>query len=705
MSAPDAGKDNQSLDPQAVREELRRIVSSAGMEDAERLRQFLTFVVEETLQGRGTALKESVIGLEVFGRPAGYDPKTDPVVRVQARRLRVKLEEYDRDAGPRPLRIDLPKGGYAPEFIATPAPAYTPPVVSEAALRRSRGQVFALAAAALLLVCVALLAMRGNRPGARPARIFTAYTGYQTTPAFSPDGTTLAFSWGGENSDNIDIYVQRLDADSPRRITTLPAAERRPSWLPDGQHIGFLRELRPGRMAVVVAAVLGGGERTIAEIQCNPAEPPSLAWSHDGRILYTGERLSPAAPMRIVEITLESGARRALSHPPAGIPGDDDLALSPDGRTIAFRRVSESALQDVFTVPATGGAERAITHDHNASGGSAFTRDGRSLVISSRLGSSLRSLWRYPIDGGDPVRITDPTEAAAYPAVSPRDGLIAYASRFLDANIWRIALDAQTPEPPHRIIASNLLDSCPHYSPDGARISFRSNRTGNDELWVADSDGGSPSRLTDFGGPVTGNARWSPDGQYLAIESRPFGNADLYLVPSGGGRPKRLTQDKSNEVLPSFTADGKSLYFASDRTGAWQIWKLPIAGGDARQITTAGGFAPLESPDGRWLYYTRRDTKGLFRMPSAGGKEETIVDSLAPSMWGGWGLAGDSVVYLDSTQVIVLNPATGEKRTAATLQQLPVGFDGAFGVSPDGKFAVVALVERAGSEIHLKPER
>src|SRR5271166_1074491 len=87
--APDADAGSQG-----VRLELRRILASRQFEDADRLVRFLSFVVEETLAGRGGGLKESVIGVEVFGRAPGYDPKVDPIVRVQARRLRAKLEAW-----------------------------------------------------------------------------------------------------------------------------------------------------------------------------------------------------------------------------------------------------------------------------------------------------------------------------------------------------------------------------------------------------------------------------------------------------------------------------------------------------------------------------------------------------------------------------------------------------------------------------------
>ncbi len=712
-----------------IRRELQRITTSPEFADADRLVRFLGFVVEEALVGRGALLKESVIGVEVFGRDPDYDPKVDPVVRVQARRLRTKLDEYYQANPPDGVRIALPKGGYVPEFVPVEEPsvpaepedhavveaipaAAIPTVGVGVPIRPARHSRFLLASAVAVIVAagVAVLALRGGRPNPPGVRLFTAYPNRQANPAFSPDGMTIAFSWGGNDGDNVDIYVQRLDADSPRRLTTSTAVERRPAWMPDGQRVSFLRDDEPGKFSVAVVSVLDGSERILAHIQANTDEPPSLQWSSDGKRLYTAERASPAEPLRIVEIAIDSGTRRILTNPPPGTPGDNEVALSPDGKSIAFRRATEAAIHSVYVQPVNGGASRLLMQDTSGVVGCAWTRDGRAVIVSARHEATLRSLWQFPVDGGSPVRLTDPTEDAYYPAVSPRDGTIAYAAPYLNETIYRIDLDAAAPA--RRIIASNLRDSCPHYSPDGRRIAFRSTRTGADELWVADGEGGSPARLTNFGGPVTGNARWSPDGQFLALDSRSHGNADVFVLPSGGGTPRRMTQDSSNEVLPSYSADGKWIYFASDRTANWQIWKLPAEGGEARQVTLNGGFAPLESPDGQWVYYTKRDSGGLYRMPIVGGRETVVLESLPPALWGGWGVTRDAVVYIsltgnreDPAQVNVLTLATGATRVAATLRHNPVGWDGTLGVSPDGKYALVAEVERAGSEIHLRPER
>jgi serine/threonine-protein kinase len=112
-------------DEAKVGEQLNRILASKAFRQADRLKRFLTFIVEETIAGRGERLKEFVVGVEVFGKPESFDPRNDPIVRVQARRLRSQLARYYREEAPdSELTIDLPKGGYAPVFrLMKSAPA------------------------------------------------------------------------------------------------------------------------------------------------------------------------------------------------------------------------------------------------------------------------------------------------------------------------------------------------------------------------------------------------------------------------------------------------------------------------------------------------------------------------------------------------------------------------------------------------------
>jgi hypothetical protein len=146
---------------ESVRSELNRILASAQFQSSERLRRFLQFIVLRALDGEGDQLKEYRIGVEVFDRSSSYDPRLDPVVRLEARRLRAKLKAYYEGEGQRdPLRIEVPKGGYVPCFVAATWSGVAPsgdvagPAGERSRKRRSLislGWKRTLAAAAVLL--------------------------------------------------------------------------------------------------------------------------------------------------------------------------------------------------------------------------------------------------------------------------------------------------------------------------------------------------------------------------------------------------------------------------------------------------------------------------------------------------------------------------------------------------------------------------
>src|SRR5215207_5674009 len=100
-----------------ARAQLERVLTSVTFRQVDRLKRFLNFTVSEALAGRGDQLKEYVIGVQVFDKDSSFDPRADPIVRVQARRLRARLVRYYREeGGTDALVIELPKGGYAPVF-------------------------------------------------------------------------------------------------------------------------------------------------------------------------------------------------------------------------------------------------------------------------------------------------------------------------------------------------------------------------------------------------------------------------------------------------------------------------------------------------------------------------------------------------------------------------------------------------------------
>src|SRR5262245_1725793 len=103
--------------PEEVREELSRILASTPFATAARARRFLTYVVEQTLAGQSDGIKELVLATEVFDRPASFDPRIDTIVRVEAGKVRKRLDEYYASAGSQSaIRIDIPRGSYVPRI-------------------------------------------------------------------------------------------------------------------------------------------------------------------------------------------------------------------------------------------------------------------------------------------------------------------------------------------------------------------------------------------------------------------------------------------------------------------------------------------------------------------------------------------------------------------------------------------------------------
>lgn len=136
-----AKSSNATMNKEAERRvsrQLDRVLASATFQQVDRLKRFLSFIVAEAAAGRSAGLKEYVVGVQVFGKDEAFDPRTDPVVRVQARRLRARLETYYRTEGQHDeWLIELPKGGYAPQFTRVQAPAAAKPAAGNVLASRN----------------------------------------------------------------------------------------------------------------------------------------------------------------------------------------------------------------------------------------------------------------------------------------------------------------------------------------------------------------------------------------------------------------------------------------------------------------------------------------------------------------------------------------------------------------------------------------
>jgi Tol biopolymer transport system component/DNA-binding winged helix-turn-helix (wHTH) protein len=457
----------------------------------------------------------------------------------------------------------------------------------------------------------------------------TSYPGDEREPAFSPDGSQIAFVWNGTNQDNWDIYVQSLYSVGPSQLTNHPLRDYSPAWSPDGRWIAFLRGETGKQSSLLLISPTGGPERELAKVS-SPYFPASwnqlrfLAWTSDSQWLVVPDRAGPNDPWILYAIDVVTADRSRLTEPPEDASDAKNPAVSPDGSALAFKRSNQINLVRISNGRALG-EPRVVKSDLSTVEVffPVWAPDGRAILVSDHYAGQW---WRIGVEeGNEPEVLPFPGQAYGPFAISARGDLV-YAQRTLDTDIWEVELTFPGGEagPPVRLTSSTYCDRAPSYSPDGKRIAYTSRRTGCEEIWVSDPDGKNPLKLTNFQGPWLDGTQWSADGEWLVFDSHEMPKAFHVISRQGTGQRKIISHSRA--FRPAFSRDGKWIYFGSDHSGEEQVWKIPFEGGEAIQVTLQGGRDPQVSFDGEVIYYKFNDT--VWQKPVSGGEESQLFDSL-----------------------------------------------------------------------------
>ena len=569
----------------------------------------------------------------------------------------------------------------------------------------------AIAIAALLSATGAGLWWHAKRTILRAVqgKPLTSLRGSESYASFSPDGELIAFSWDGGSPGRSDVYVRKVSGGDLRRLTTQGGSA--PVWSPDGKQIAFVRSGPEGNQALIVPSS-GGAERTVASIAGTV-----IAWTPDSRHLVVPQKLATGQG-RLVAIGIDSGQIAPLSAPPANNIADMYPAFSPDGARLAFVRYAELGTAHIYAGSVAGAPPTfteepvRLTKQGRNIFGIAWSPSGEHIVMSSSRGGPT-GLWRIAARGGDPVRI-EGIQEASLPAIAPSKKRLAYTWSRNSISIWRAPGPTAGPgvNPERLLTGEGFGDLAPQYSPDGKRIAFFSARSGAFEIWVSDSNGNDPTQLTRFDGPLTGLPQWSPDSRRLVFDTRPNSNADVYWIDATGGDPHPVITESAEDVTPIWSRDGAWIYYASNRSGRFEIWKVPAPAGSATaaapvQVTNAGGYSPYFSLDGNRLFYTRTrtDPKGLYEMNLNTGGESLIEEDAGGSMYGHWtaGPAGLYFVANSSGREISLRLFDLAKRQVQPFAKLdgPVIRSPGISLSPDGKWFAYSRPEILGSDLML----
>ena len=414
---------------------------------------------------------------------------------------------------------------------------------------RSRAVItIALSGAVVLIASLSYLVARGFRPEKSgqdapvvSVELISTFSGSHRWPSLSPDGRMVAFI--GEAGGTAQVWIKNLATGDPVQLTFGDIPASRPRWSAQGDWIAYSR-VGNGIWSV---ASHGGEPRQIISDGRNvdlSRDGERLVFERAGEVLITG--------------TDGSDTRVVWPHKRRLNPyyGDSWPTFSPDGKSIALFVTEEGRYGDYWILPLNGDEARRVTWDFQEGGAPAWTPDGKSLVLrSSRAGSA--NLWRVPIAGGTPDRLTSGAGEDLDPVVSPGGRTVLFANV---KRTWEVTVQDIHSGTQRTLLAKRTPLVFPRFSPDGRRIAIASrNSRGETHLFVMDADGSNLRAVTEGTGELNIMPQWGIDGDTLYFyQVRPTqtfrrlsvsGGASREIAPWSFGRQYQAAVDRRERMV------------------------------------------------------------------------------------------------------------------------------------------------------------
>ena len=556
-----------------------------------------------------------------------------------------KIREALCDSAEKPKFIEtLPRRGYRfigrlepeppleirPKLQEIPASEPNRPVAAvhtqSQADRGTRIRTWAVSAAVVFLgvVTSAILWLEKPVPKIQEWTLsqFTSYPGITTGPAFSPDGSRIAYGWDAKGANNFDLYVKALRGEAVLRLTFHPSIWISATWSPDGTQIAFMRIAKADGGLYLVPALGGPEQKLVATTTPYDLAAP-ISWSPDGKSIAYSNQIDGNDGDRMFLYSMETRDSRLFFHDPV-CKHEANLTFSNDGKQIAWYCVKRLDAIDLMVGDASGHSRRFVRTLKLVPAGLAWFPDDKKILLP-QVGADESRLYEVDLNDGSmkltPAGISE--RHGVWSTVSARTGALAWdAYRYRDDLLSKDLKDPSKPVEP--ILESSKDENQASYSPDGKHVAFDSNRSGMWSVWMGDADG---SNLTQISRDVAGYPRWSPDSKRIGYQQSDGDEWTVYVADINERVGRKLKTAATNVGAPFWSPDGQWLYFEDYSSFRRKFYRCSLDCNGNETLVRDGpkAFNLQISADGKYWYYVQGDeaNRKLFRETFANGHIDT----------------------------------------------------------------------------------